>query len=777
MPLNFVRLPIYQSENISRFALLQKWYPFPTVAFQSVVFQDVALRIVLLQAVHCKPKWPPSFDISQCKIYTGFSELVVGCLVRRIVPKVFFSVKSTSCYHFCFWTSSQPLFREIREYLSQQAQPTTNIGIAVFHTSVNIFALGSTETSRPLKRVLLASKVLINLTPLRMETIQDNRKHRRSGSATLFSTHQILLDHSPSSANEHISQRTRAKLAQRDTRPTVPPKADVNSYRTTSPCLLYSESAHSNISFPIANQSHIKKVKGVYDLNNISSRPHGTSVFDDGGEPRTFVKLTTPKSLSELKKIKGIVQSDAERLETARTLSLTQPQCVFCLIYFQTDVALGNHVNMKHPNGRTAECNWNDSGCDKRIRDPKLLDNHIKYKHKDTPLSISGNKHWSAPRSQGSVLRCCKKMRKISLMFSLQSQTHNPNSERFNNTSEAFTTLRRLPAVSVVRSLPRPPGEPRYRCKYDGCSAAFRTTYLVNAHILYNHLKIGIECDIDGCGVKFKEERVEIEEHVLALRSASAVKKLLTQREKLKKGLCTVLMSCKNGAIADERGLIPACDKHLRRHYELKARQARHSAFKIKRIGFGSLVQTPDEMAACLSAVTVPRCVRRLARQIERLGRVGRVFCVDTEFARIPGKDGRMSKLIPVEIAVYGLDGKVVILLASVFRRIYGQRHETSGMTIRKIQDVLLNADMNLRAINRRILGMILEEQTPERKVLPGFLTMSLSYFHHLLYPASMLYQQAHRAGPDTLMLIDMIRALINLSCRCEGLQECIHDF
>ena len=349
---------------------------------------------------------------------------------------------------------------------------------------------------------------------------------------------------------------------------------------------------------------------------------------------------------------------------------------------------------------------------------------------------------------------------------------------------------------------------------------------------MYNHLKIGIECDIDGCGVKFKEESgwrlhlqlnhsgVEIEEHVLALRSASAVKKLLTQREKLKKGLCTVLMSCKNGAIADERGLIPACDKHLRRHYELKARQARHSAFKIKRIGFGSLVQTPDEMAACLSAVTVPRCVRRLARQIERLDRVGRVFCVDTEFARIPGKDGRMSKLIPVEIAVYGLDGKVVIdtlikydepieeLLGdtprcgqharfnwSVFRRIYGQRRETSGMTIREIRDVLLNADMNSRstlaewsisAIDRRILGMILEEQTPERsilvprhwrKVLPGFLTMSLSYFHHFLYPASMLYQQAHRAGPDTLMLIDMIRALINLSRRCEGLQECIHDF
>ena len=512
---------------------------------------------------------------------------------------------------------------------------------------------------------------------------------------------------------------------------------------------------------------------------------------------------------------------------------------------------------------------------------------HIKYEHKDTPLSISGNKHWSAPRSQGSVLRRCEKCGDdyfylathqkgcgkyhqcsvCNLRFSRKEgferhlKTHNPNSERFkcawdgcfksfadkiglqqhirgfhNAEKIACRVCGTKSTVSSawrhLRKHSRPPGEPRYRCKYDGCSAAFRTTYLVNVHILYNHLKIGIECDIDGCGVKFKEESgwrlhlqlnhsgVEIEEHVLALRSASAVKKLLTQREKFKKGLCTVLMSCKNGAIADERGLIPACDKHLRRHYELKARQARHSAFKIKRIGFGSLVQTPDEMAACLSAVTVPRCVRRLARQIERLDRVGRVFCVDTEFARIPGKDGRMSKLIPVEIAVYGLDGKVVIdtlikydepieeLLGdtprcgqharfnwSVFRRIYGQRRETSGMTIREIRDVLLNADMNSRstlaewsisAIDRRILGMILEEQTPERsilvprhwrKVLPGFSTMSLSYFHHFLYPASMLYQQAHRAGPDTLMLINMIRALINLSRRCEGLQECIHGF
>ena len=71
--------------------------------------------------------------------------------------------------------------------------------------------------------------------------------------------------------------------------------------------------------------------------------------------------------------------------------------------------------------------------------------------------------------------------------------------------------------------------QPRYRCQYDGCSAAFCTIHLVDAHIFYNHLKIKIEGEFDGCGVKFVEESgwslrlrlnhsgVEIGEHILAL--------------------------------------------------------------------------------------------------------------------------------------------------------------------------------------------------------------------------------------------------------------------
>lgn len=43
---------------------------------------------------------------------------------------------------------------------------------------------------------------------------------------------------------------------------------------------------------------------------------------------------------------------------------------------------------------------------------------------------------------------------------------------------------------------------------------------------------------------------------------------------------------------------------------------------------------------------------------------------------------------------------------------------------------------------------------------------MRLSHFHQFLCPNSTIHQRAHRAGPDTLMLIDTMRALIDLSNR-----------
>jgi len=49
---------------------------------------------------------------------------------------------------------------------------------------------------------------------------------------------------------------------------------------------------------------------------------------------------------------------------------------------------------------------------------------------------------------------------------------------------------------------------------------------------------------------------------------------------------------------------------------------------------------------------------------------------------------------------------------------------------------------------------------------------MSLSYFHQLLCPDSKLHERAHRAGPDTLTLIDTMKALIYLCHRDKELVQ-----
>lgn len=49
------------------------------------------------------------------------------------------------------------------------------------------------------------------------------------------------------------------------------------------------------------------------------------------------------------------------------------------------------------------------------------------------------------------------------------------------------------------------------------------------------------------------------------------------------------------------------------------------------------------------------------------------------------------------------------------------------------------------------------------RKVHPAFFSMSITSSHQLLHPTSKLYTRARRGGPDMLMLIDSIMALIEL--------------
>lgn len=52
----------------------------------------------------------------------------------------------------------------------------------------------------------------------------------------------------------------------------------------------------------------------------------------------------------------------------------------------------------------------------------------------------------------------------------------------------------------------RPLEERKYKCIQEKCSAAYLTPSGLRSHILHTHLRIGIECDIDGCGAKFASE-------------------------------------------------------------------------------------------------------------------------------------------------------------------------------------------------------------------------------------------------------------------------------
>lgn len=77
--------------------------------------------------------------------------------------------------------------------------------------------------------------------------------------------------------------------------------------------------------------------------------------------------------------------------------------------------------------------------------------------------------------------------------------------------------------------------------------------------------------------------------------------------------------------------------------------------------------------------------------------------------------------------------------------------------------------------IDYSLLKMIMEEHTPSntillipywKAILPGFLSMSLSYFHSFICLGSKLQEYAHQAGFDSFMLIDGMRTMIDLAHR-----------
>ena len=204
-------------------------------------------------------------------------------------------------------------------------------------------------------------------------------------------------------------------------------------------------------------------------------------------------------------------------------------------------------------------------------------------------------------------------------------------------------------------------------------------------------------------------------------------------------------------------------------------------------------------MAACLSIVPVPSAITNLVRKVEQVNSLSRLR-----------KEGEVvAERIPVEIAVLRLDGQIVLdtpikysqsipeLLAGVprtgapanftwgvMRNTYGQEEETWGKTWDEVRQILLDASMNRNnylvewsnsRIDYSLLKMIMEEHTPSNSILlipywkaivPGFSSMSLSYFHPFICPGSKLHECAHQAGFDSFMLVDGMRTMIDLAHR-----------
>jgi hypothetical protein len=286
-------------------------------------------------------------------------------------------------------------------------------------------------------------------------------------------------------------------------------------------------------------------------------------------------------------------------------------------------------------------------------------------------------------------------------------------------------------------------------------------------------------------------------------------------RAKAAEGLCCVILSCPNKGVVNGRRVIPACEAHRQTWLRQKLR-LRHPklnpASRRPREGWGVDISNPDEMAACLSMVPVPSAIIDLVRKIEHVNQKGSDFYIDFEFASLPRprKEGEVvAERIPVEIAVLRLDGQIVIdtpikysqsipeLLAGVprtgpqanftwgvMRSTYGQDEETWGKTWDEVRQILLDAGMNRNnylvewsnnRIDYSLLKMIMEEHSPSnsillipywKAILPGFSSMSLSYFHPFICPGSKLHEHAHQAGFDSFMLVDGMRTMIDLAHR-----------
>ena len=209
-----------------------------------------------------------------------------------------------------------------------------------------------------------------------------------------FSNEDAWLHLMPEMPGKSTSSVTETKRSKSRGPPKILPRSSRNINSSNAPQIGHSEIMDSITGLPrqlsskVASptvpggeqdQSSTEELRKGDKPSKVSLELTAPPATDDYAEPLKFVKRTTTT------KERLRMPLDAEKLEAARILTVSQPRCRYCLMYIMTDDVLKKHINGKHPNGPIAEYNGNDSGCEKRIRDPQLSKDHIRYEHEHAP--------------------------------------------------------------------------------------------------------------------------------------------------------------------------------------------------------------------------------------------------------------------------------------------------------------------------------------------------------------------------------------------------------
>lgn len=90
--------------------------------------------------------------------------------------------------------------------------------------------------------------------------------------------------------------------------------------------------------------------------------------------------------------------------------------------------------------------------------------------------------------------------------------------------------------------------------------------------------------------------------------------------------------------------MISACEEHREALLEEGGDTGAPRSAESQKNGLPSRRSNPGEMTVCLSAVPVPSAVVQVARYLESVNRLGRVYCSDTEFRGSANKEWEDNK-------------------------------------------------------------------------------------------------------------------------------------